>query len=119
MDERDYRTYMSLFSNMSNFMRKPNLLVHLEVTPEESMARIKERSRGCETGITLEYLEKLYAGYNAFLKDIAKVIPVIKVKYNKFRTVEERRRLQSISVVDFVDMDKAKVSKQEADGPSH
>ncbi len=31
----------SLFSNMSNFMRKPNLLVHLEVTPEESMARIK------------------------------------------------------------------------------
>merc|ERR1712000_139126 len=90
-------------------------------------ARIKERSRGCETGITLEYLEKLYAGYNAFLKDIAKVIPVIKVKYNKFRTgeeiakvvVEEWRRLQSISVVDFVDMDKAKVSKQEADGPSH
>jgi hypothetical protein len=26
---------------MSNFMRKPNLLVHLEVTPEESMERIK------------------------------------------------------------------------------
>ena len=114
MDERDYRTYMSLFSNMSNFMRKPNLLVHLEVTPEESLARIKERSRGCETGITLEYLQKLYSGYDEFLKDIAKVIPVIKVKYNKFRTgeeiakvvVSEWRRLQNISVVDFVDMEK-------------
>jgi hypothetical protein len=34
MDERDYRTYMDLFSNMSNFMRKPNLIVHLDVTPE-------------------------------------------------------------------------------------
>lgn len=116
MDERDYRTYMSLFSNMSNFMRKPNLLVHLDVTPEESMERIRERARGCETGITVEYLRLLYNGYEAFLKDIAKVIPVIKVKYDKFRTgeevakvvVREWRRLQSIAVVDFVDVDAEK-----------
>ena len=113
MEERDYRTYMALFSNMSNFMRKPNLLVHLEVTPEESMERIKERARGCETGITLDYLKMLYAGYDNFLKDIAKVIPVIKVKYNQFRTgeeiakvvVKEWRKIQSIAVVDFLDLE--------------
>ena len=88
------------------------------------MERIRERARGCETGITLEYLRLLYAGYDAFLKDIAKVIPVIKVKYDKYRTgeeiarvvVREWRRLQSISVVDFLDLDKA--DKAEVASPS-
>ena len=41
MSERDYRTYVSLFSNMSNFMRKPNLIIYLDVTPEQSLERIK------------------------------------------------------------------------------
>jgi deoxyadenosine kinase len=35
MDERDFRTYMELFGNMSNFMKKPNVIVHLDVSPEE------------------------------------------------------------------------------------
>ena len=35
MEERDFRTYMELFSNMSNFMKKPNIIVHLDVSPEE------------------------------------------------------------------------------------
>jgi len=26
MDDRDYQTYMELFNNMANFMRKPNLV---------------------------------------------------------------------------------------------
>jgi deoxyadenosine kinase len=45
MDERDYQTYVSLFQNMSSFMKRPNLIVHLDVAPEESLRRIKERSR--------------------------------------------------------------------------
>lgn len=43
MEERDYRTYIELFSNMANFMRKPNLIVYLEVSPEQSLERIKMR----------------------------------------------------------------------------
>ena len=31
MDERDYQTYVSLFQNMSNFMKKPNIIVHLDL----------------------------------------------------------------------------------------
>ena len=59
MDERDYNTYITLFNNMSNFMKKPNIIIHLDVTPEESLRRIKMRSRGCETGITIEYLTQV------------------------------------------------------------
>ena len=53
------------------------------------MKRIRMRARGCETGITLEYLQGLYNAYESFISDIARVIPVIKVNYSKFRTAEE------------------------------
>ena len=89
MDERDYRTYVDLFTHMSNFMCRPNVIVYLDVTPERSMERIQERSRGVESGITLEYLEALYVEYGNFIRDISRVIPVIRVDYDRFRSVEE------------------------------
>jgi len=85
MDARDYQTYRELFTNMSNFMRRPNLIVHLDLSPEESERRIKVtsaaptctferspevflqlslsdvpvqmRSRDVESGIPLAYLQ--------------------------------------------------------------
>lgn len=88
MSERDFNTYQGLFSNMSNFMKKPTLIVHLDVTPEESKRRIDLRSRTCEGGIPLDYLKGLHAAYEDFLKDISKIIPVIKVNYEEFQTAE-------------------------------
>lgn len=93
LDERDYRTYMELFQNMSNFMQKPNIIVHLDVTPEESFRRIKMRARSCESSVPLEYLTALHAAYEVFIKDISRVIPVIKVDYQRFRTSEEMAKL--------------------------
>ena len=89
MDERDYRTYAQLFRHMSNFMCKPNLIVYLDVTPEESHERMRKRSRDCEAGVSIEYLRNLYEGYGEFVRDISRVIPVIKVDYNTFPTADE------------------------------
>lgn len=89
MEERDYRTYVELFQNMSNFMRKPNVIVYLDVSPERSMERIKARSRGVESGITLDYLHALHQGYEDFIAEISRVIPVIRVDYDRFATAEE------------------------------
>merc|ERR1712039_1074046 len=63
--------------------------VHLDVTPEESYRRIKMRSRDCESSIPLEYLKALHAVYETFINDISRVIPVIKVDYQRFRTADE------------------------------
>eukprot|EP00501_MAST-03F_sp_TOSAG23-6_P001055 GSMAST32.ASY1.ANO1.1098.1 assembled CDS len=49
MEERDYSTYLSLFNHMSNFMKKPNIIVHLDVSPKEALRRINLRSRGWNT----------------------------------------------------------------------
>ena len=65
----------------------------MDVKPEESLRRIKLRARGCEVGITVDYLTKLYNAYEEFLKEISKVIPVIRVDYSKFKTAEEMAQI--------------------------
>ena len=47
------------------------------------------RQRECESTITLDYLRNLHSAYEEFIKDIARIIPVIRVNYEKFRTADE------------------------------
>jgi deoxyadenosine/deoxycytidine kinase len=89
MDERDYRTYVDLFRNMSNFMCKPSVIIYLDVSPEGSAERIRQRSRDVESQIPIAYLRALYEGYQEFIANISKVIPVIRVDYERFATAEE------------------------------
>ena len=112
MEEREYKTYLNLFKSMSNFMKKNTLIIHLDCKPEESLERIKKRARGCETGITLEYLNKLYKGYEDFIKEISKVIPVLRVNYSRFKSAEEmaeiiKKEYESMQNVKKIDYDEA------------
>jgi len=92
MEERDYQTYVNLFRNLSNFMCRPNAIVYLDVTPENSLERIRKRDRGCESGITPEYLSLLYKNYEEFVREISMLIPVIRVGWNEFWETEEIAR---------------------------
>lgn len=93
MDERDYRTYVSLFENMSNFMCKPSVIIYLDVKPENAIERIKQRGRSIESVIQLDYLKKLYEEYEYFVEDISKAIPVIRVAWDEFRSAEDVARV--------------------------
>jgi len=89
MEPRDFRTYVQLFKHMSNFMCKPSAIIYLDVKPERSMERIKERARGVETGISLAYLQSLYDEYENFVQDISRRVPTIRVAWDQYRDVEE------------------------------
>lgn len=89
MEERDYRTYLSLFRHMSNFMCRPNVIVYLDVKPDRSLERIRARSRDVEGGVSIGYLQALYAEYERFVEDISRTVPVIRVDYDRFRDAEE------------------------------
>lgn len=89
MDIIEYETYRELFENMSNFMKHPNVIVHLDVSPDKALERIRERGRECEKGITLEYLQDLHHHYEDFLNDIAHIVLVIRVDWNEFHRAEE------------------------------
>ena len=111
MEEREYKTYVELFQNMSNFMKKPNIIVHLDLTPEESLRRIQLRNRQCEQSISLEYLNALYKAYEYFVNEIAKIIPVIKVDYQRFHSADQmakvvKQEYEQISNIKYVPIDK-------------
>lgn len=89
MDERDYRTYLHLFRHMSNFMCRPNVIVYLDLQPETSMERVRERNRGVESGLTLTYLKALHAEYERFIHDISRKVPVIRVSWEQYRDADE------------------------------
>lgn len=111
MEKRDYETYISLYENMSRFMKKNNVIVHLEVDPQEAFRRLKMRNRDCESGVPLEYLIKLDKAYRDFIDDISRVIPVIRVNWNKFQSTEQMaqmiiktlKRMRNTVYVDFKD----------------
>lgn len=89
MSDLDYTTYKALFANISNFMKRPTLLVYLNVSPAEAWRRIRVRGRTCELGITLEYLEQLHAAYTRFIDEISLTVPVLRVDYETYRSWEE------------------------------
>jgi deoxyadenosine kinase len=89
MDERDYRTYLDLFKHMSHFMCRPHIIVYLDLSPETSMERIRQRSRDVESGISLDYLKMLHHEYETFIQSVSRTIPVIRVNWEQYRTPEE------------------------------
>jgi deoxyadenosine kinase len=88
MEERDYATYLQLFRHMSNFMCRPNLIVYLDLSAQTSFERVQMRARGVESGISLEYLEALRGNYEAFIADISRFVPVVRVNWEQFRDAE-------------------------------
>ncbi len=93
MEERDYKTYLALFKHMSNFMCRPNIIVYLDLSPESSLERIAQRNRDIESGISLEYLTALRAEYEAFIHDISRRIPVVRVNWEQYRDADEMARV--------------------------
>ncbi|MFO7654620.1 MAG: deoxynucleoside kinase [Candidatus Krumholzibacteriia bacterium] len=85
---RDYETYVDLFRNLANFMCRPNVIVYLDASPETTLERIQSRGRGCEQGISLEYLQRLHHEYGAFVTEISRIIPVIRVGWERFGDIE-------------------------------
>jgi|TARA_B100000497_G_scaffold7809_1_gene7953 deoxyadenosine kinase len=89
MEELDFKTYVDLFSNMSNFLHRPDLIIYLDVEPEVALERVKKRSRDCETDLTLEYLSKLKQGYEEWINDIKDRIPILYLDWNTFQDTEK------------------------------
>ncbi len=88
MEQRDYETYLALFRHMANFMCRPHVIIYLDVAPQTSLERIHERDRSCESGVSLEYLQRLHGNYEAFLAEISRLIPVLRVKWERFIKVD-------------------------------
>lgn len=64
-----HHAYLTAIRNMQLMIFPPTLLIFLDAEPEVALNRIKERARGCEVGIELNYLERLTQKYHRLIQD--------------------------------------------------
>ena len=62
---------------MKRYLLYPDILLYLRVNPETSLNRITQRGRKAEKGITLEYMQKLFLGYENFIDEMGRYTRVI------------------------------------------
>jgi len=68
MTTRDYENYQSIFDNIIEFIKPPDLLVYLKATVPTLVNNIQRRGREYESGIRLDYLSKLNEKYDKWIK---------------------------------------------------
>jgi len=64
-----HHAYLTSIRNMQLMLFPPTILIFLDAEPEISLKRINDRSRGCESGIAIDYLERLTQRYHRFIQD--------------------------------------------------
>jgi deoxyadenosine/deoxycytidine kinase len=69
ISELDWECYESAHCTMARQFLPPTLLIYLDVQPEIAFKRMNNRGRDYERGVTLEYLQKLRAGYQELLRE--------------------------------------------------
>ena len=84
MSEIEYNIYNDLVKTYEKSTKYPDLIVFLDVSPQVSIDRIKQRGRKMETNIPIEYIETLHAEYKNFITWISRKIPVIIIDWNEY-----------------------------------
>ncbi|QEC74963.1 deoxynucleoside kinase [Mucilaginibacter ginsenosidivorax] len=69
MTTRDYQNYESIFENITEFIKPPDLLVYLKASVPTLVSNIQRRGREYESGIRLDYLSKLNEKYEKWIKN--------------------------------------------------
>lgn len=69
ISDLQHHAYLTAIRNMQLMIYPPTILVFLDAEPQICLDRIKARSRGCEVGISLDYLERLTQRYHRLIQD--------------------------------------------------
>ncbi|HJM12653.1 MAG TPA: deoxynucleoside kinase [Candidatus Marinimicrobia bacterium] len=95
MDQRDWKNYRNLFSIMTSYLHKPDLIVYLKASTDTLISRIKSRSRDYEKSIDPEYLHTLNVSYNKWINNLID-IPVLLIETDGFNIFEDNDQLETI-----------------------
>ena len=95
MANRDWVTYKNLFKNMTQFLRKPDLIIYLRASTDTLLSRIKNRNRGYEKDISAEYLHSLNISYDKWIKDSLNTKTMI-IETDNFNIFTDKEKLSDI-----------------------
>ena len=83
MSKRDWETYKTLFDNMTQFLKKPDLIIYLKASTDTLINRIKNRNRGYEKDISEDYLHRLNIYYKKWFSQ-SNDFNVLEINTNNF-----------------------------------
>ena len=95
MTDRDWQTYNSLFSNMIQFLRKPDLIIYLRASTDTLLSRIKNRDRKFEKEISPEYIHSLNISYDKWIKKLQDQ-QVLTIESDGFNIFKDKEKLNNI-----------------------
>lgn len=92
MEAEEYGVYDELYQIMIEEVKKPDLLVYLQVSVDVAMKRIQKRGRDFEQAVERSYWEKLNEKYEQFFKyyDQSPIL-IINVDHLDFEANEDDR----------------------------
>ncbi len=79
MTRVDYQTYNRFYEQMLSFLRPPDLVVYLRVSPGIAYHRVKKRRRRSEAEIPLAYFRQLHRYYERYMEKIATLSRVLTI----------------------------------------
>ena len=96
MSVRDYDNYCDLFSTMTSYLSKPDLIVYLRATTDTLLSRISSRGREFEKSISPEYLHMLNIAYEHWIDRAKKEQNFLIVETDKINVFKDKKKLQNI-----------------------
>jgi len=76
ISERDYKSYLDIFTSMIDFVQAPDLLIYLKADIPKLVNQIQKRGRDYEYAMRLDYLRNLNQYYESWIKkyDLGKLL---------------------------------------------
>jgi deoxyadenosine/deoxycytidine kinase len=96
MSDRDYENYRDLFYAMTEYLRKPDLILYLRASTWTLVTRIRKRGREFEKRITVDYLHELNEAYERWIKSIQGKWNVLVIDADYIDFENEPDQLESI-----------------------
>lgn len=97
LTDRDWKTYKDLFKNMTQFLRKPDLIIYLRASTDTLLSRIKNRNRDFEKDISPEYLHSLNILYERWINSCSDH-NILKIESDEFNIFNDNDKLQEILI---------------------
>lgn len=89
MSQLDFENYNKMRDVMLRSLMTPHVTLYLDSKPETCLRNINMRSRGCESGIPLEYLQGLDDLYRELIFELKqKGSQIVEIDWNEFRPVD-------------------------------
>lgn len=95
MEKRDYRNYVSLFNEMTYYLKPPDLVVYLKADIKTLLKQIRLRGREFEKSIEPKYLARLNRSYGGWINNY-KLGKLLVIESDKLDFVHNKKHFKYI-----------------------